>query len=319
TRRSSDLRCVSGAARRASRFFSPVRSKPSSRPFSSIEARPAMSEMIMRMSLPSRRGSVCWYRSGSTRIALACRPALCAKALSPTYGARGLTGMLTISPIAWAIRVVSASVSAGTSAIPIFSWRSASIVIRSALPVRSPYPLTQACTWLAPARPTRGPGAADGAAGVVVGVRPQARVRMTGRVQAFPQLGDDLGDVMREHAAVGVAQDGDLCSGRQGGGDHRRGVLRVVPEAVEEVLGVDEDLAAEFDQVRDGLTHHCQVLLAGGAQGGGDMAQIGLRDQGDGRGSRLDQRRDLRVVGDRDPGLAGGPERRQPGGGQLQL
>src|SRR5690625_7924484 len=27
----------------------------------------------------------------------------------------------------------------------------------------------------------------------------------------------------------------------------------------------------------------------------------------------------LWVVGDRDPGLAGGPERRQPGGGQLQL
>src|SRR5699024_9652654 len=185
--------------RRASRFFSPVRSKPSSRPFSSIEARPAMSEMIMRMSLPSRRGSVCWYRSGSTRIALACRPALCAKALSPTYGARGLTGMLTISPIAWAIRVVSASVSAGTSAthlqLEIGEHRDqVGVAGALAIPV-------DAALHVAGASPHRGHGVGDGAAGVVVGVRPQARVRMTGRGQAFPQLGDDLGDVMREHAA----------------------------------------------------------------------------------------------------------------------
>ena len=97
-----------------------------------------MSEMIIRMSLPTSCGSVCWYRSGSTLIALACRPALWAKALVPTYGALVVTGMFTTSPMAWAIRVVSASISAGTRSMPIFSCRFDSRVTRSALPVRSP-------------------------------------------------------------------------------------------------------------------------------------------------------------------------------------
>ena len=37
-----------------------TRSKPSSRPLSSIEARPAMSETSSRMSLPTPTGSMCW-------------------------------------------------------------------------------------------------------------------------------------------------------------------------------------------------------------------------------------------------------------------
>ena len=45
-----------------------------------------MSETSMRMSFPTDDGSSCWYKDGSTLIALACNPALCANAETPTYG-----------------------------------------------------------------------------------------------------------------------------------------------------------------------------------------------------------------------------------------
>jgi hypothetical protein len=61
------------------------------------------------MSFPTLVGSVCWYRSGSTLIALACNPALWAKALAPTYGCLEYGGTFVISLTAWAIRVASPS------------------------------------------------------------------------------------------------------------------------------------------------------------------------------------------------------------------
>ena len=76
---------------------------------------------------------------------------MCANALEPTYGWRLYGGTLVTSLIAWASRVASRSRSGATTSWPDFSWRFETTVRMSALPVRSPYPFTVPCTWLAPA------------------------------------------------------------------------------------------------------------------------------------------------------------------------
>ena len=105
----------------------------------------------MRMSLPTRVGSMCWYRFASTLIADACRPALCANADAPTYGCRLFIGTFVTPAIAWLIRVASASEAGGSSGQPYFSCRLATTVIRFALPVRSPCPFIVPWTCTTPA------------------------------------------------------------------------------------------------------------------------------------------------------------------------
>jgi hypothetical protein len=54
----------------------------------------------------------------------------------------------------------------------------------------------------------------------------------------------DLGDVVRQHPAVGVAQDEPLGAGLGRCLQHGQREGRVAPVAVEEVLGVEEDTTA---------------------------------------------------------------------------
>ena len=69
-----------------------------------------------------------------------------------------------------------------------------------------------------------------------------------------------------ERAAVGVAEDERGGAGLAGASQDRKRVVRVVLEAVEEVLGVEDDLAAVGLEERDGLGDHVEVLLRGGAE-----------------------------------------------------
>ena len=103
------------------------------------------------MSLPTVSGSTCWYSIGSTRIALACSPALCANADSPTYGWWLFGAMFVTSETACAMRVISPSDPFGSTLRPFFSCRLAMTENRLALPERSPYPLAVPCTCVAPA------------------------------------------------------------------------------------------------------------------------------------------------------------------------
>ena len=84
-------------------------------------------------------------------MAEACSPALWANADAPTYGARGFCRTWVISATAWEIEVSRVSASGGTRCQPYLSCRLAMTVSRSALPVRSPWPLTVPCTCMAPA------------------------------------------------------------------------------------------------------------------------------------------------------------------------
>ena len=121
---------------------SPPRSTPSSIDLSSIDARPAISETSMRISFPTEEGSSCWYKDGSTLMAEACSPALCAKADTPVYGWRGDGEILVTSATACEIRKASRSAFLGRTSFFFFNSKLAMMVTRSALPVRSPYPLS---------------------------------------------------------------------------------------------------------------------------------------------------------------------------------
>lgn len=163
------------------------------------------------------------------------------------------------------------------------------VAVRGALDVRG-------------ARVDGGQGVGDGAAGVVLGVDAQAGagVGEDGR--------DDRGHLGRQHAAVGVAEDDHVGAGLVGGAYDRLRVLGVGPVPVEEVLAVDEDAAALGDQVGDGVADHLQVLFERGAQGELDVPVVGLGDQGDHGGTRLQQGPDLRVLGGRTARPAGRAE-----------
>ena len=113
---------------------------------------PASSDTVTRVLLPTIAGSMCWYDSAALAVAAACKPPLCVKALTPTYGWYGNGRRFAISDT-WFATVVSVGSSFGSIAsIPIFKFKLPMTLIRLALPVRSPYPLMQPCTCAAPAR-----------------------------------------------------------------------------------------------------------------------------------------------------------------------
>ncbi len=163
------------------------------------------------------------------------------------------------------------------------------------------------------ARLHRDQGVGDAAAGVVVAVDAQSGLG------CLRDRLDDVAELGRHHAAVGVAQR-DHARARLGRGpDALDGVGRVGPVPVEEVLGVDEDPLALCRQVPHRVGDHRQVLVERGAQGKLDVAVVALGDEGDDGGARFAERGDLRVVGGPDARLAGRAERGQGGVAQLEL
>ena len=87
--------------------------------------------------------------------------------------------------------------------------------------------------------------------------------------------------------AVGVAQRDDLGAGVGRGAQHLQGVGAVGEVAVEEVLGVEEHPPPLAAQEGDGVAHHREVLRAGRAQGGLDVAQVALGHERHDRGARV--------------------------------
>ena len=150
----------------------------------------------------------------------------------------------------------------------------------------------------------RGHRVGDRAAGVVVGVDAEA---YAGR----GDVRDDLGDPVRQHAAVRVTQDDDLGARITRSTYDLEGVVTVGAIAVEEVLEVDEHPLALLAQVGHGVAHHREVLLERRAQRLRDVAIVTLGDQRhDGR-TGVAQRLDQRVLRRRDAGAPGGAECRE--------
>jgi hypothetical protein len=159
----------------------------------------------------------------------------------------------------------------------------------------------------------RGERVGDRAAAVVVGVDADAG---TGRLD---HVEHHVGDPVGQHAAVGVAERDDLRARLGCGAEDLQCVRPVLAVAVEEVLRVEEHRLPLRAQVRDGVAHHREVLLQGGAQRELDVPVVRLRDEGDHARAGVAQGRDERVVGSTYAGAAGGAERREPRVAQVEL
>jgi hypothetical protein len=109
-----------------------------------------------------------------------------------------------------------------------------------------------------------------------------------------------------EHEAVGAR--------RLRGQERPHRVAGVALEAVEEMLGVVDDLLEVLEEVRDRVSDHRHVLLERGAERRGHVEVPGLAEDGDDGRARLHQRLDVAVVLRPHPGPPGGAERRDLGG-----
>ena len=208
------------------------------------------------------------------------------------------------SAIACAMRVDSWSRCGSRSGRPFFSWRLATTVSRSALPVRSPYPLTVPCTWVAPASTA----AIELATAQPVSLWQWMPIRAP---VAAHDVVHDVGDLVGQHPAVGVAQGDHLGAGLGGDAHGLEGVVAVRRIPVEEVLGVEEDPPALGAQERDGVADHLEVLRERRAQGPLDVAGVRLGDEGDDLRLAVEQGAHERVAVGAAAGPAGGAEGRE--------
>ena len=120
--------------------------------------------------------------------------------------------------------------------------------------------------------------------------------------------GDDVADLRRLGAAIGVAQHNPARAGLVGGPGAGERIGRVLLEAVEEVLAVDHRLAAGVARGRDRGRDGFEVLLVGAAERDAHLVLRALGDVADRVGLRLQQRGDARIVGGRHAGALGHAE-----------
>ena len=146
-------------------------------------------------------------------------------------------------------------------------------------------------------------------AGVVMNVDPEGNTAAQFGTHVPRQGGDLLG----EAAAVGVAQHHRRRAGRDGGAQGGDRVGRIGLVAVEEVLGVVDDLAPGGAQEVDRLADHRQVLVRGRAEDVDDMEQPALAEDGGHRRLGGDQRAQVRILVRPVGAMAGRSERGQPG------
>ena len=130
---------------------------------------------------------------------------------------------------------------------------------------------------------------------------------------------DGAGDVRQQAPSIGVAQDQALGTLLERGPQHPQGELRVRPVAVEEVLRVKEDPPVVASQVRHRLGHHRDSVVEVGQQGFPDVVVPRLPDDAYRLGLRFEQIEHLRITLNRSAGPAGGAERGQGRGAEVEF
>ena len=162
-----------------------------------------------------------------------------------------------------------------------------------------------------------GERAGHGVAGVVVGVDAEPVAGDAGG----DDRGGDLADLGRQRAAVGVAEHHPAGAGVERRLEAGERVVGVGLPAVEEVLGVEQRLAALGLQEADRGGDVVAVLLEADPERGGDVEVVGLADEADrGRAGVDDAGEDLVVrggaagaLGHAEGGQAGVAQRRDGG------
>ncbi len=159
---------------------------------------------------------------------------------------------------------------------------SAMIDTRLALPQRSPKPLIVPCTCTAPA---------STAASEFATASSQSLWQWmpSGSSTAAAAARVASATTARQGASARVAED-QTCVAPAGGRrpQARDRVLGIVRAAVEEVLGVEDDLVGVPPEIGDRVVDHLEILLAGDAQVLAHVEVPGLADDRDHRGLGLD-------------------------------
>ena len=188
------------------------------------------------------------------------------------------------------------------------------IVVRLALPVRSPSPLSVPCTWPAPA---------STAAIELATAQPVSSWQWMPTVTSAPKWACTAPtislDLVGQRAAVGVAQHdvaGALDDGRLERPQRELGVGLV---AVEEVLHVDEHPPAVAGEELDRVGDHRLALVERRLQRLGDVVLGALGDDAHRRRAGLDEVAQRGVVVDLAARPAGRAERDERARRQLQL
>ena len=154
-----------------------------------------------------------------------------------------------------------------------------------------------------------GEGVCHRQARVIVNVDPDDRPR-TDLAHHAPRHRSNL---IGEAAAVRVTQHHRRRAGVDGRSQGGKGIGRICLAAVEEVLGVVDDLPPGRSQMRDRIADHRQVLLRRGAEHLGHVEEPALaEDRGD-RRLRRHQRPDVRILLGPIGTMARRAERGQPG------
>ena len=143
--------------------------------------------------------------------------------------------------------------------------------------------------------------------GVIVGVDAD----MVARARALTTSPHDALDLVRQRAAIGVAQHHPARAGlvgRPGAGER---IVRIGLVAVEEVLAVDQDLAALLPCRRHAVADRGEVLLVGGLERDAHVIVPRLRHEADRVGLGVEQGRKARIVRGGAPGPPRHAERRE--------
>ncbi len=127
-------------------------------------------------------------------------------------------------------------------------------------------------------------------------------------------LRDDAIDLLRHGAAIGVAQDQPRRAGIRRRLHALQRVVRIGLVAVEEMLGIQQRLAAARHHRGDGFGDAVDIVLARNLERDIDMEIPALGDEAGRAGLRVQHGRQARIVGGAAPGALGHAE-----GGQLRM
>ena len=178
------------------------------------------------------------------------------------------------------------------------------IETRLALPQRSPRPLSVPWIWRAPARTA----ANEFATACSVSLWAWMPTMIAGHM--LDHLADDGLDLVRQRAAVGVAQHDPARALLVGGLGAGQRIGRIGLVAVEEMLAVEQHLAAFGLGGLHAVADRGEVFLERGLERDAHVIVPGLGDEADRLGLGVEQRGEPRIV----RGRAAGPPRHAEGG-----
>ncbi len=148
-------------------------------------------------------------------------------------------------------------------------------------------------------------------------------VEMDGDLHVAAEVTDDFGDrrfdLVRQRAAIGVAQHEVARTVGHRGFEHAQRELGIAGEAVEEVLGIEQHLHPGVAQELDRVADHRDALVERGAQCFGHVVVPRLADDANGTDVRLDQMAQRVVAVDLALHPPGRPERDEGARLELQL